>query len=88
MPALHRHIDIRPSLGNHSGMDRQHISAPRHRSALHFSASGLFSGLTSFAELEKRIVDLPTRQQRGDAFEVFAEAYLATQKVNQASFVN
>ncbi len=63
-------------------MDRQHISAPRHGRANHFSASGLFSGLTSFAELEQRISDrLPTPQERGDAFEVFAEAYLASQKV-------
>ncbi len=68
-------------------MDRQHVPAPRHRSAPHFSASGLFSGLTSFGELEQRIADLPTVQERGDAFEVFAEAYLATQKVNQASEV-
>ena len=77
-------IDIRPSLGNHSGMDRQHISVARHRSAPHFSASGLFSALTSFAELEQRISDrLPTPQERGDAFEVFAEAYLATQKIRR-----
>ncbi len=68
-------------------MDRQHISVARHRSVPHFSASGLFNGLTSFAELEKRISDLPTVQERGDAFEVFAEAYLVTLKVNQASEV-
>ena len=82
-----RHIDIRPSLGNHSGMDSWNTSAARHGRAIHFSASGLFSGLTSFAELEQRIADLPTKQERGDAFEVFAEAYLATQKVNQAAEV-
>ena len=68
-------------------MDSGATSGARHSRAHHFSASGLFSGLTSFAELEQRIVDLPSRQERGDAFEVFAEAYLATQKVNQAATV-
>jgi predicted helicase len=68
-------------------MDSGATSGAHHSRANHFSASGLFSGLTSFAELEQRIVDLPTRQERGDAFEVFAEAYLATQKVNQAAEV-
>ena len=68
-------------------MDSEQVSGARHRSAPHFSASGLFNGLTSFGELEQRISDLPTPQERGAAFEVFAEAYLATQKVNQASEV-
>lgn len=82
-----RHIDIRPSIGDHSGMDSEQVSVARHRSAPHYRASRLFSGLTSFAELEQRIADLPTVQERGASFEVFAEAYLATQKVNQASTV-
>jgi predicted helicase len=30
---------------------------------------------------------LPTKQERGDAFEVFAEAYLATQAIAQAKQV-
>ncbi len=64
-------------------MDSRNISVARHGRASHFRASGLFSELTSFAELEQRISDLPTPQERGDAFEVFAEAYLTTQKVNQ-----
>ncbi|MCH7910655.1 MAG: hypothetical protein IIB38_13695, partial [Candidatus Hydrogenedentes bacterium] len=68
-------------------MDSRNTSVARHSRAPHFSASGLFLGLVSFAELEQRIADLPTVQERGDAFEVFAEAYLATQKVNQASEV-
>ncbi len=76
---------IEEMMGRASGSD--HVSGARHSRANHFSASGLFSGLTSFAELEKRIAELPTPQERGDAFEVFAEAYLATQKVNQASEV-
>jgi predicted helicase len=68
-------------------MDSEQISGARHSRAHHFSASGLFSGLTSFAELEQRIVHLPTPQERGASFEAFAEAYLATQKVNQAADV-
>lgn len=38
----------------------------------------------SFAELEKRVAALPDEQSRGDAFEVFAEAYLATQRKHDA----
>ena len=41
----------------------------------------LFDLLESFAELEARLASLPTQQERGDAFEVFAEAYFATQKL-------
>jgi len=36
----------------------------------------LFRGLTSFRDLEARIADLPEELQRGDASEVFVEAYL------------
>jgi hypothetical protein len=43
-------------------------------------ACGLFDSLRNFADLEARIASLPA-QDRGDAFEVFAEAYLATQKI-------
>jgi hypothetical protein len=41
-----------------------------------FVHSQLFAGLTSFAPLETRIAALPEEKARGDAFEVFAEAYL------------
>jgi predicted helicase len=44
-------------------------------------AGNLFDGLESFGDLETRLAALPTQQDRGDAFEVFAEAYLATQKL-------
>jgi hypothetical protein len=54
---------------------------PRHRRTGFYVASGLFEGLDNFADLEARIAALPTRQDRGDAFEVFAEAYLVTQKL-------
>ncbi|MCZ6728266.1 MAG: hypothetical protein O7C61_01025, partial [SAR324 cluster bacterium] len=52
-----------------------------------FVRSKLFDGLSSFTELEARIQKLPTAIERGDAFEVFAEAYLATQKTAQAKDV-
>lgn len=48
---------------------------------------GLLDGLVSFSELEKRISALPTEGERGDAFEAFAEAYLATQKIVQVEQV-
>jgi predicted helicase len=54
---------------------------PRHPRAAHFVARRLFETLDNFGDLEARIAALPTQQDRGDAFEVFAEAYLATQKL-------
>src|SRR5262245_5399069 len=60
---------------------------PRHGRARRFVGCGLFDQLESFADLEARIASLPTQQDRGDAFEVFAEAYLATQKVVGAETV-
>ena len=60
---------------------------PRHSKTQHFLSSKLFDGLDSFADLESRITALPTEKERGDAFEVFAEAYLATQKTAQAKEV-
>jgi hypothetical protein len=48
--------------------------------------SGLFDSLNSFADLEARIAASP-EEDRGDAFEVFAEAYLATQKIVEAEEV-
>jgi superfamily II DNA or RNA helicase len=43
--------------------------------------------LKTFAELETRVAALPDEQSRGNAFEVFAEAYLATQRKHDASNV-
>jgi predicted helicase len=57
------------------------LSRPRHRRAGQFIARNLFVRLESFADLEARIAALPSERDRGDAFEVFAEAYLATQKL-------
>ena len=56
---------------------------PKHPRTRRYLDSGIYDGLTSFSELERRIIDLP-ETERGDAFEVFAEAYLATQRINQA----
>ena len=68
-------------------LNHTNTTAARHKRANHFCTSGLFADLQSFRELEKRIEDLETPQERGDAFEVFAEAYLATQKIHQAADV-
>jgi len=56
----------------------------KHHRAKFFYEQGLFSNLSSFAKLEERIANLPTTKDRGDAFEIFAEAYLTTQKIVQA----
>ena len=53
---------------------------PLHPKARVFAKSGLFAGVKSFADLEKRIAAISDNKQKGDAFEVFAEAYLATQR--------
>ncbi|MBM4311145.1 MAG: hypothetical protein FJ119_09410 [Deltaproteobacteria bacterium] len=63
------------------------ISAPKHLKAGAFVKQPLFNKLQSFQELESRIAALPTTKDRGDAFEVFAEAYLATQPIVQAQDV-
>jgi superfamily II DNA or RNA helicase len=63
------------------------MATARHPKATLFVQRQLFSGLTSFAELESRIAALPDEQSRGDAFEVFAEAYLATQRKHDAAQV-
>jgi len=68
-------------------MERSVPTTPRHKRSGQFVAAQLFDGLEDFAELEARIAALPTTQDRGDAFEVFAEAYLATQKIVQADEV-
>src|SRR5262245_49347776 len=51
-----------------------------HPKAASFVGQNLFAGVTSFVELETRIATLPDERSRGGAFEVFAEAYLATQR--------
>ena len=56
----------------------------RHSKTGRFVQQRLFCDWPDFSELERRIVGLPDEQSRGDAFEVFAEAYLVTQLVHQA----
>ena len=60
---------------------------PKHNKTAGFFRSKLFDGLDSFATLEQRITALPTRKERGDAFEVFVEAYLCTQGIRRAAEV-
>lgn len=59
----------------------------QHPKAGTFVRQKLFAGVKSFAELETRIAALPDEQSRGSAFEVFAEAYLATQRKHDAAQV-
>jgi len=52
---------------------------PIHPESQSFLESGLFDDLTSFADLESRISAIPGEGKvKGDAFEVFVEAYLNT----------
>ena len=63
------------------------MTSPTHSKSQACLQSGIFDGLESFRELEARIVALPTAQERGAAFEVFAEAYLAVLAVEKAKAV-
>lgn len=60
---------------------------PKHARTHFFLKSGLFHNLSNFSELEARIAALHSDQERGSAFEVFAEAYFATQRITQAKQV-
>lgn len=53
----------------------------KHTAHRHLLNRGIFENLTTFADLENRISGLDSNKARGDAFEIFAEAYLATQKI-------
>jgi hypothetical protein len=59
--------------------------APTHPKAS--LAAPLIKGVQSFPELEERISALSVAKDRGDAFEAFVEAYLATQTIAQAEMV-
>ena len=63
------------------------MAQAQHPKAASFVRQSLFVGVATFAELETRIASLPDEQSRGDAFEVFAEAYLATQRKHDAASV-
>ena len=60
---------------------------PKHSKAGLYLQRKLFDGIARFTDLEQRIADLPTKPERGDAFEVFVEAYLSTQPLHQAKTV-
>ena len=62
-------------------------TAAKHLKAAAYVRRQLFAGLASFEQLEARIAALPDEQSRGAAFEVFAEAYLATQRKYDAAQV-
>ena len=57
---------------------------PRHPYAGSSAFTDLFDDLKEFKQLEDRIAALPNERLRGAAFEVFAEAWLATQRLPQA----
>ncbi|MBI3415140.1 MAG: DEAD/DEAH box helicase family protein [Verrucomicrobia bacterium] len=59
----------------------------RHPKAAAFTRQNLFAGLDKFSALETRITALADDKVKGDAFEVFAEAYLATQRKHDAATV-
>ena len=59
----------------------------KHPQTNQFLNSPIFHDLGSFHELEARIEQLPTLQEKGDALEVFALAYFATQKLYSAKHV-
>jgi predicted helicase len=63
------------------------MKVPLHPKANHYLRSGLFSEVQSFEDIENRIENLATAKERGDAFEVFVEACLATQRIHQAKEV-
>ena len=62
------------------------MSKPLHKYSEYFKTIGLFTKIKNFEELEKKIINLPetpgrtSRQTKGDAFEVFAEALINTCK--------
>ncbi len=60
------------------------MAIPLHTKSVDYQRRGLFDGVRHFSELEQRIEALSDEQQRGDAFEVFTEAYFATQRPHDA----
>ncbi len=60
------------------------MPSPTHPKRHSYLQRGIFDELKSFGELEARISALASKQERGEVFEVFAEAYLATLAVEKA----
>jgi hypothetical protein len=61
------------------------MAVPTHPKAQQYIK--LFRAVRHFEDLERRIVALPTPNERGAAFEVFADGYLATTRKMQAKSV-
>src|ERR1035437_5565636 len=61
-------------------------AGPKHARAAYFLRQRRFHDVCRFGDLERRIANLP-EIDRGPAFEVFAEAYLATSKDREAQEV-
>ena len=55
------------------------IDIPKHPRVAEFVAQGLYK-VNSFRELETKISALRSKDERGAAFEVFAEAFFVTQE--------
>ena len=60
---------------------------PLHPKAPFFARNRFFQDLESFQELESRISNIQEDKEKGDAFEVFTEAYLATQRKQEAKII-
>lgn len=58
----------------------------KHSQAAFWVSKGVFDSLTTFAEFEQRVTGLleTNTKAEGDAFEIFVEAYLATQPAMQS----
>lgn len=54
-----------------------------HYRAAHWIQRGIFDNLQSFGELETRVDSVVEEKDRGDIFEIFIEAFLATQSITQ-----
>jgi len=63
------------------------FTTPLHPRARELFETDLYSGISNFGELEDRISCLVDNQTKGDAFEIFAEAYLVTQRKHDADTV-
>jgi superfamily II DNA or RNA helicase len=60
---------------------------PKHPKSKEVLQSGVLNALTSFEQLELRISEISDTKLQGDIFEVFAEAYFATQPQTQSKDV-
>ncbi len=64
------------------------FSGARHPQAGADVLADLFNDLETFKQLEQKIAALPSERVRGVAFEIFAEAWLATQRLSQSRKIN